>query len=718
MSKYDKYSKEELLALVEKQDNELASKKYGLVWDSEREPEQVVLDCEHNVPVLKRVKGKEIKTSLDQEDNILIEGDNYHALTVLNYTHQEKIDVIYIDPPYNTENKDFIYNDSFVNKEDGFRHSKWLNFMDKRLKLAKQLLKPNGLIAVSIDDNEFAHLKLLLDGLFDEKTKVVVVKMSEASGLKMGAVKKAGIIPKYKEYLILAKQNGVNGLYFDYIKKAKWDEEYNIFVDNFSQTDRDNLNEYFENEELKETDLKTIDKDLLKKIKLTPVNEKLKELKISKIEDVLEWKYQNAWRIIRTAASSSVKKLADKKRKTINQAIISVLSNRDKLLYLVKNDYDLKSKQPRVQIIFADNNLLMHPGDLWVDIKTTGLDSEGGVNFKNGKKPLEFIKRIIKTCSNKDAVILDFFAGSGTTGHAVLDLNKLDSGNRKFILCTYNEENGTQVKIAEEYCYPRIFNCINGNKNVKKLGGNLQYFKTELIKKTDNKDQARFDLTQKCTEMLCLKENIFNLEKEKEDYKIFSSNKKDKFLCVYYNLYDESFCEFVKEIKKLKGKKQIYVFSIDGKVDKDLFKGVNDFEVEEIPQKIIDIYKQLVKMNIPVKANTIFLDFEKAQKKVFVEKDKDESARILRIVLEKTIQKIAQKNRISIFKENNKEEKIAILNDNLYNSKVLKKIQWEENKSYLAIGNHASHGEYDEYNLNQIESFYKYVQFLFNDFGM
>ena len=105
MSKYKNFSKEELIALVEKQDSELASKKYGLVWDAEREPEQVVLDCENNLPILKRVKGKEVRNN-DNEDNILIEGDNYHALTVLNYTHQDKIDVIYIDPPYNTGAQD------------------------------------------------------------------------------------------------------------------------------------------------------------------------------------------------------------------------------------------------------------------------------------------------------------------------------------------------------------------------------------------------------------------------------------------------------------------------------------------------------------------------------------------------------------------------------------------------------------------------------------
>ena len=105
MGNYESLSKEELIKIVEKQEKELKSKKYGLVWDSEREPEQVVLDCENNLPILKRVKTKEIKTN-DEADNILIEGDNYHALSVLNYTHKGKIDVIYIDPPYNLGKKD------------------------------------------------------------------------------------------------------------------------------------------------------------------------------------------------------------------------------------------------------------------------------------------------------------------------------------------------------------------------------------------------------------------------------------------------------------------------------------------------------------------------------------------------------------------------------------------------------------------------------------
>ena len=144
---YSNLTKEELQKLVQIKDKELANKKYGLIWDSEKEPEKVVQECAENLPILKNVGGKTIKTN-DEEDNILIEGDNYHALTVLNYTHKEKIDVIYIDPPYNRGNNDFKYNDRYVEKEDGYRHSKWMNFMEKRLRLMKKILKSTGVIFI------------------------------------------------------------------------------------------------------------------------------------------------------------------------------------------------------------------------------------------------------------------------------------------------------------------------------------------------------------------------------------------------------------------------------------------------------------------------------------------------------------------------------------------------------------------------------------------
>ena len=140
-------------------------KKYGLVWEDK--PENVEERLREELPVLTEVKERAI-ISKDPEapNHILIEGDNLESLTALTYTHAGKIDVIYIDPPYNTGNKDFIYNDSYVDKEDAFRHSKWLSFMSKRLVIAKKLLSDQGVIFVSIDDNEQANLKLICDEIF------------------------------------------------------------------------------------------------------------------------------------------------------------------------------------------------------------------------------------------------------------------------------------------------------------------------------------------------------------------------------------------------------------------------------------------------------------------------------------------------------------------------------------------------------------------------
>lgn len=164
---------EELEGLTNEEKSELikllrSQKKYGLVWEDK--PEDAEQRMVNEQPVLVEVPERAILSD-DAEDpnHILIEGDNLEALTTLSYTHAGKIDVIYIDPPYNTGNKDFIYNDSFVDKEDGYRHSKWLSFMNKRLKIAKNLLSDKGVIFISIDDNEQAPLKMLCDEIFVEK---------------------------------------------------------------------------------------------------------------------------------------------------------------------------------------------------------------------------------------------------------------------------------------------------------------------------------------------------------------------------------------------------------------------------------------------------------------------------------------------------------------------------------------------------------------------
>src|SRR3989339_733851 len=155
---YQDWSKEKLLHEYKEL---LKRKKFGIVWEDKLE--DVAEQCKTSLPVLKEEKKKDLSADNNDVTHIIIEGDNYHALNVLNFTHKRKVDVIYIDPPYNTGNKDFKYNDYFVDREDSFRHSKWLSFMSKRLKLAKNLLKGTGVIFISIDDNEFAQLKLICD---------------------------------------------------------------------------------------------------------------------------------------------------------------------------------------------------------------------------------------------------------------------------------------------------------------------------------------------------------------------------------------------------------------------------------------------------------------------------------------------------------------------------------------------------------------------------
>lgn len=133
-------------------ENALNEKKYGLVWEEYFEKVDEML--EHNIPIFVEDETRKIIANENEAYNFLLEGDNLHSLKLLEKTHKGKIDVIHIDPPYNTGNKDFIYDDSFVDKTDGYAHSKWLSFMKKRLKIAKELLKENGIILVSIDKNE------------------------------------------------------------------------------------------------------------------------------------------------------------------------------------------------------------------------------------------------------------------------------------------------------------------------------------------------------------------------------------------------------------------------------------------------------------------------------------------------------------------------------------------------------------------------------------
>ncbi len=733
MSRLKDLSKDELISIIAKQDKELKTKKYGLVWDSEREPEQVVLDCENNLPILKRIKSIEIKTN-DTDDNILIEGDNYHSLTVLNYTHKEKIDVIYIDPPYNTGKKDFKYNDSFVDKEDAFRHSKWLTFIDKRLKLAKNILSKTGVIIVHIDEHEQNALNLLLNKIFGENNSLGTIVWNKKN-------------PK-------GDSNGVSVMHESILCFAKNREKF-LTLNNILMRPKSNGEKILSKAKIlmKKMD-KTIIPDEIKEV-IKPFNfseDVLNDFKITYTLEIINEEFKNwikrqdfsngekAYKFIDDSGDvyRGVSMAWPNKKQAPKEYFIPLIHpvtnkscpipkrgwrNPPETMYkLIDNNLILfgetEEKQPERKYLLKEN-LFENTNSIYENASSDdALFADLEIIFPY-PKPVSVSKYLIKAIHPKAKIILDFMAGSGTTGHAVLQLNNEDGGNRKFILCTNNENN-----ICTDVCFPRINKIIKGYKKngngdkVDGLNGNLQYFKTALLKKAKNRDQLKINLTQKCTEMLCVKENIFNQELVENDFKIFSSNKKDKFLCIYYNFIDDSFEQFIEKLKQIKSNKIIYMFSFDNIIDKSLFSNIKNYKIEAIPQKILDIYKQLVKMNIPVKSNIIFTEFNKAKVKIFTDKEKDEGARILRIILEKLIQKISQENEISILNSKGKEEKISTLNDKMKRDNIISQIEWEENKTFMVIGNHASHGEYEEYDLKRVEIFYKHIQNLMNRFDI
>ena len=581
MAKYDAFSREELIDLLIKQDKELALKKYGLVWDSEKEPEQVVINCAKRIPVLKVVLEKGIKTN-DDDYNVMIEGDNYHALQVLNYTHKEKIDVIYIDPPYNTgKDKEWKYNDKFVNKEDGYRHSKWLTFMEKRLELAKELLTENGVIFISIDDNEQANLKLLCDKIFGENNFIALLTIENNPKGR----KNSKYISGNSEYcLIYAKNTSNKSSYFiENIPKANLqkDNDGNFFTPGKRVLVGKSSNVYVSN---------------LKSEKHYSVyyNKELNDIKFYQENDCHEQKSD----LIKEGYKRYISQLNNKfLENTYTKNTLQNLFDHNALIFkkdtIYEKDFNAFSRM---------KSLIINDVNKDIDLKTETANSaleDMGLSFPNPKN-VKYIKLLFSLLPKKDLVILDFFAGSGTTAQAVLELNKKDKGNRKFIICTNNEGN-----IAAEVCYPRIQKIIQGyNKNsngefVSGLGGNLKYFKTDFVENLKNATQTKINLAKECSEMICLKTGNFNeFQYDSPSFKIFSNNKNNKFTCIYFDCFDVDMQSFISEIKKLHGEKELYVFSLTDIVDASLFKDIPDVKIEAIPYKILDLYRRITKNHI------------------------------------------------------------------------------------------------------------------------
>ncbi len=542
------------LSLIE---YELTKKKYGLVW--EEHEERVDEELKVKIPTFEEKKEKELNKSSNDTINFLIEGDNLHSLYLLNKTHKNKIDVIYIDPPYNTGNKDFEYDDSFIDTEDGYRHSKWLSFMDKRLKLAKNLLSEQGSIFIQIDDNELTQLKLLCDEIFGENNfiNIISINMKNIAGASGGGEDKR--FKKNCEYILIYAKNYqsmpiFNGAY-EYTEISELIQKY--INEGISWKYTSVLVDEGKKEYICSTEDGNGDEIKIFR-RINPIIKSIKQVaKENGISEIEAYKKFGAKVFRTTNAQSSIRTRIIEARKecNINDEILSIE-------YIPKtgknkgNIYEQFYKDDKCNLFVwlkdtteeIDGELYKKDlqGTYWdFNAKMKNLTKEGNVVFPNGKKPVDLIKRIVSLYPSNDCTVLDFFAGSGTTGHAVISLNNEDNGQRNFILCTNNENN-----ICEEITYKRLYNVINGyvndkGKEYKPLFSNLKYYKCSYIPRINNEEEnIQENLLQ----------NIKNLVQLENGISI--DNKKIRVI-----LDEEEIDEFSNKLDEVKECNKLYISS-------------------------------------------------------------------------------------------------------------------------------------------------------------
>ncbi|WP_080365825.1 DNA methyltransferase [Staphylococcus haemolyticus] len=259
-------------------------------------------------------EGENEISKFKDDDNLIIKGNNIIVLYSIKERYKGKVKLIYIDPPYNTGNDSFQYNDRF-------NHASWLTFMKNRLEVAKELLSEDGVICIQCDDNENAYLKVLLDEIFGINNFVnnVAIKMSEASGIKLTHSQKK--LPKIKENIFIYKKDKVN-LNPIKVLKNQWDKEYNKIFENFTKEDKKLIDSINDKKLIDDEDLNQID-EILKNVKISSINNFTKNLNKDQKQ---KWLLENSYRIFRTAASKSVKNLVDEKKVTTDQTYISVKS--------------------------------------------------------------------------------------------------------------------------------------------------------------------------------------------------------------------------------------------------------------------------------------------------------------------------------------------------------------------------------------------------------
>ena len=566
MNKYELAKKiNELEGLTNDEKSELikllrSQKKYGLVWEDKPEDAEQRMVSEQ--PVLVEVPERAILSDdAEAPNHILIEGDNLEALTALSYTHTGKIDVIYIDPPYNTGNKDFSYNDTFIDRENGYRHSMWLSFMDKRLEISKNLLSSRGTIFISIDDNELSQLKLLCDEIFGERNFIACpVRRRRKSQANLSKN-----ISTIHEYVLIYRKN---------IEHELNKVEANLDLDSFKNPDNDPRGPY--------TTMPCTNRGGTKYSVVTPTG--------NVIED--EWRF---------------------KKQTYDQLF------EDNRIVFPRGG---KGK-PRYKLFLSEKQRGgVIPNSWWDELES---NQEGAALLKqilgedafSNPKPVGLITFIEKLSTLKDSTILDFFAGSGTTLHATMQLNAKDGGHRQCILVT-NNENG----ICENVTYERNRRVIQGYTTPKgeKVPGltrnNLRYYKTKFVPRDKSPKNLR-NLMALSTDMLCIHNDTYsekpfagkNINNKIARY--FESNDGTKRMLVIYRAEAiQALVELMKEEfknaeRKENGKLMVYVFSPNGYAYDDEFEDVADYvSLCAMPDAVLNAYRRV----LPKKRQAQLLD--------------------------------------------------------------------------------------------------------------
>lgn len=362
----------------------------------------------------------EIINSFNENDNLIIKGNNLLVLHTLKERYRGRVKLIYLDPPYFFNNKN--QDDSFQYNSN-FKLSTWLTFMKNRLEIAEELMSENSFMAIQMNDEGIHYLKVLADSIFGRENLMnfISVKMSEPTGVKMKHVNQR--LPKLKENILIYKK-GTPLIKPVSKPKENWDSEYKTFLENFTKEDYLFIREVEENKNRTLDDIAKVDR-ILSKVNMVNVNNVIKDYGIDE-DKKEEFLYDNAYRIVRTASmTGGSKNVADKKKETIEKEIqaFSIVSPQNEL-YLIVNGYNSNTDSPRIKILFAEKYLTVNVGDFWSDIKTTGLDNEGTIEFLNGKKPEKLINRLIKMCTDKNDIVLDFFMGSATTQAVAHKMNR------------------------------------------------------------------------------------------------------------------------------------------------------------------------------------------------------------------------------------------------------------------------------------------------------